>query len=415
MDFNDTPDEAQFRAEVRTWLAANATPRQPGEKPSRSRDRDARVIEQAKAWQAKKAAAGYACITWPKEIGGRGGTPIQHIIYTQEESAYATPPGVFDIGLGMCVPTVIKHGSREHAKRYVRPAMYGEEVWCQLFSEPAAGSDVAGIRTRAEKDGSDWIINGQKVWTTGAHFADFGIVLTRTNPDAAKHAGLTMFFLDMKSKGVEARPIRQISGGSEFNEVFFTDVRIPDSQRLGEVGDGWKVALTTLMNERLAVGVATGILGVEDLLSLTRSVEIDGTPAIRSSAVREKIAQWFIESEGLKYGKYRTWTALSKGETPGPQSSINKVVAARQMQELGSFAMELMGEGGVLMQDIPGAGAYQAQWMGAAGFRIAGGTDEILRNIIAERVLGLPQDTRVDKDISFRDLEARQAKRKAKV
>jgi acyl-CoA dehydrogenase len=205
-----------------------------------------------------------------------------------------------------------------------------------------------------------------------------------------------------------------MSGGAEFNEVFFTDVRIPDSQRLGAVGDGWKVALTTLMNERLAVGTATGILGPEDLLRMARSLDVDGAPAIQNGAVREKIAEWFVESEGLKYTKFRTWTALSKGETPGPQSSIAKVVSARQMQDLGAFAMDLMGEGGVLMKDVPGAGAFQAQWFGAAGFRIAGGTDEILRNIIAERVLGLPQDTRVDKDISFRDLEAKQSKSRSK-
>ena len=396
MDFNDTSEEAAFRAEVRAWLAANARLRAPGEKPSRARARDDRSLSEAKAWQAKKAAAGYTCITWPKEIGGRGGSPIQQVIYAQEESRYATPPGYFDIGLGMCVPTVVKHGTREHALRYVRPAMYGEEIWCQLFSEPAAGSDVAGIRTRAERDGTDWIVNGQKVWTTGAHYSDFGLLLARTNPDAQKHAGLTMFFLDMKSKGVEARAIKQISGGSEFNEVFFTDVRIPDSQRVGAEGEGWKVALTTLMNERLAVGTATGLLGVEELLALARSVDLDGAPAIRNGAVREKLAQWYVESEGLKYTRYRSWTALSRGETPGPQSSISKVISAKQMQDLGAFAMELMGEGGILMSDVPGAGAYQLQWMGGAGFRIAGGTDEIQRNIIGERVLGLPQDTRVD-------------------
>jgi acyl-CoA dehydrogenase len=414
MDFEDTPEEAAFRKEVRTWLAANATPRAPGSKPNRTRDRDHSVIAQAKAWQARKAAAGYACITWPKEAGGRGGTPMQQIIYAQEESRYETPPDVFAIGLGMCVPTVMKHGAREHAARFVRPAMRGEEIWCQLFSEPAAGSDVAGIRTRAERDGDAWVVNGQKVWTTGAHFCDYGLLLTRTDPDVPKHAGLTMFFLDMKSPGVECRPIKQMSGGAEFNEVFFTDVRIPDSQRLGAVGEGWKVALTTLMNERLAVGTATGILGPEDLLSLARSLDVDGAPAIRNAAVRDRIAEWFVESEGLKYTRFRTWTALSRGETPGPQSSIAKVVSARQMQDLGAFAMELMGEGGILMRDVPGAGAYQLQWMGAAGFRIAGGTDEILRNIIAERVLGLPQDTRVDKDVSFRDLETRQAAARAR-
>jgi alkylation response protein AidB-like acyl-CoA dehydrogenase len=408
MDFNDTPEEATFRAEVRAWLDANARARAPGERPNRSRLKDKAAIAEAEAWQAKKAAAGLACITWPKAVGGRGGSPIQQIVYAQEEAKFATPPDIFAIGLGMCVPTVMKHGSKEHAARFVGPAMRGEEIWCQLFSEPAAGSDVAGIKTRAVREGDDWIINGQKVWTTGAHFSDFGLLLTRTNPDVAKHAGLTMFFLDMKSKGVETRPIRQISGGAEFNEVFSTDVRIPDSQRLGAEGEGWKVALTTLMNERLAVGLATGILGVEDLMSLARDHDLGDEAAIRNGAVREKIADWFVESEGLKYTRFRTWTALSRGETPGPESSITKVVSARQMQDLSAFAMELTGEAGVMSGDVPGGGAYQTQWLGAAGFRIAGGTDEILRNIIAERVLGLPQDHRADKDGSFREQEARQ-------
>jgi alkylation response protein AidB-like acyl-CoA dehydrogenase len=415
MDFNDTPDELAFRTEVKAWLAANARPRAPGERPNRSRAKDDHAITEAKAWQAKKAAAGLACITWPKDVGGRGGSPIQQIIYAQEEAKYATPPDIFAIGLGMCVPTVMKHGKPEHAQRFVKPAMRGDEIWCQLFSEPAAGSDVAGIKTRAVRDGDSWIVNGQKVWTTGAHFCDYGLLLTRTNPDVAKHAGLTMFFLDMTSPGVECRPIKQVSGGADFNEVFFTDVRIPDSQRLGAEGDGWKVALTTLMNERLAVGMATGILGVDDLMSLARDHDLGDEPAIRNGAVREKLADWFVESEGLKYTRFRTWTALSRGETPGPESSITKVVSARQMQDLSSFAMELTGDAGIMTDaDVPGAGAYQAQWFGAAGFRIAGGTDEILRNIIAERVLGLPQDHRADKDGSFRDQEARQTASKTK-
>ena len=414
MDFNDTPEEAAFRKEARAWLEKNAQRRAAGEKPNRSRAKDAGAIAEAKAWQAKKADAGFACITWPKAVGGRGGSPIQQIIYAQEEAQFVTPPDIFAIGLGMCVPTVMKHGSKDHAQRFVKPAMRGEEIWCQLFSEPAAGSDVAGIRTRAEKDGSDWIINGQKVWTTGAHFCDFGIVLTRTNPDMAKHAGLTMFFLDMKSKGVETRPIKQMAGGSEFNEVFFTDVRIPDSQRLGAEGEGWKVALTTLMNERLAVGTATGILAVDDLMSLAKERQLGGQQAIRNGAVREKLADWFVEAEGLKYTKFRTWTALSRGETPGPESSITKVVSARQMQELSSFAMDLMGEGGIMTSDVPGGGAYQSQWLGAAGFRIAGGTDEILRNIIAERILGLPQDGRADKEGTFREQQAREGAAKSK-
>ncbi|MCA0250527.1 MAG: acyl-CoA dehydrogenase family protein, partial [Proteobacteria bacterium] len=238
MDFNDTPEEAAFRKEVRTWLEANATRKSDDTQSFRARNDDPGLLVKAKEWQDKKAKAGYARITWPKEFGGRGASPILQVIYQQEESNYLVPLGFFDIGLGMCIPTMMAYASPEQLKRYVKPALHGQEVWCQLFSEPAAGSDVAGIRTKAERDGDDWVINGQKVWTSGAHYSDFGIVITRTDPNVPKHSGLTMFFLDMKSPGVEVRPIKQMSGGANFNEVFFTNVRIPDSQRLGKVGEG---------------------------------------------------------------------------------------------------------------------------------------------------------------------------------
>ncbi len=404
MDFNDTPEEAAFRAEVRKWLEANAKRKSDDKQAYRARVDDPGLLKAAKEWQAKKAAAGYARITWPKEYGGQGGTPIQQVIYQQEESNFLVPLGFFDIGLGMCIPTMMAYATKDQLKRHVKPALYGEEVWCQLFSEPAAGSDVAGIRTKAERDGDDWIINGQKVWTSGAHYSDWGIIITRTDPNVPKHQGLTMFFLDMKSPGVEARPIKQISGGANFNEVFFTNVRVSDAQRLGKVGDGWKAALTTLMNERLAVGLPAGGLDVDELLELARSTELEDGPAIRNGHVRSKIADWYVQAQGLKYTRYRTLTAMSRGQTPGPESSIIKVVAAPKMQDLGAMAMELMGPAGIMTSDVPGSGGFQAQWIGGAGFRIAGGTDEILRNIVAERVLGLPQDVRVDKDVPFNQL-----------
>ena len=336
---------------------------------------------------------------------GIGSDSLQSVIYSQEESKYNIPAGFFEIGLGMCIPTMMAWATQEQNERYVKPALYGEEVWCQLFSEPSAGSDVAGVRTKAEKDGDDWIINGQKVWTSGAHFSDFGIIVVRTDPNVAKHKGLSFFFLDMKSEGIEVKPIRQISGGANFNEVFFTDVRIPDSQRLGEVGEGWKVALTTLMNERLAIGVPKSA----DYSSLTRAakeLDINDEPAIKNDLVRSKIADWYIQAEGLKYTKMRTLTALSKGETPGPESSIGKIVSAPKMQDLASFAMDLQGAAGII-NDAEIAllhSIFQSQWLSAAGYRIAGGTDEILRNIVAERVLGLPQDVRVDKELPFNEL-----------
>ena len=255
MDFNDTKEEAEFRSEVKVWLESNAPKSLQVAARYDAIDVKEDALSRAREWQAKKAESGYAAITWPKEFGGLGGTAIQSVIYSQEESKYNVPTGFFEIGLGMCIPTMMAWATSEQNERYVKPALHGEEVWCQLFSEPAAGSDVAGVRTKAEKDGDDWIINGQKVWTSGAHFSDFGIIVVRTDPNVAKHKGLSFFFLDMKSEGIEVKPIRQISGGANFNEVFFTDVRVPDSQRLGEVGEGWKVALTTLMNERLAIGV----------------------------------------------------------------------------------------------------------------------------------------------------------------
>ncbi len=401
MDLNDTKQEAEFRAEVSAWLDKNAKKKKESQRltPSSSSESLKDYLKRAKEWQAQKAEAGYAAITWAKEYGGLGGTSMQTVIYNQEEAKYQVPAGVFEIGLGMCIPTLITHGTEEHRARYVKPALNGEEIWCQLFSEPSAGSDVAGIRSRVKKDGDNWILNGQKVWTTGAHFCDYGIIVTRHDPSEAKHKGLTFFFLDMKSPGVEVRPIKQMTGDSGFNEVFFTDVVIPDSQRLGEVGQGWQVALTTLMNERLAVGMGGG-KDWGDVLALARTTELaDGSPAIKDGRVRAAIADWFVRSQGLKYTRFRTLTALSRGETPGPESSIIKVVSAKKQQELNSFATEIMDVGGLINEGL--SGEFLLQWMAAAGFRIAGGTDEILRNIIAERVLGMPADIRVDKNVPF--------------
>jgi len=405
MDFEDSPDEAKFRAEVRSWLDANAKKRVRREISADDMENGAaNEMAASKAWQKTKAQAGYARITWPKGMGGIGGTPMQSIIFSQEEAKYdVAGGGPFGIGLGMCIPTLMTYGSEEAKKRYVWPAVQGDEIWCQLFSEPAGGSDVANLRTRAEKHGDTWTINGSKIWTTGAQFSDYGIILTRTDPNVPKHKGLTMFYLSMKSPGVDIRPIKQASGGSGFNEIFFTDVKIPDSQRLGEVGNGWTVALTTLMHERLAVGGGQGGgLDVPQLMQLARTLELEDGPAIKNAAVREKIADWYVRSAGLRYTTFRTMTALSRGQQPGPEASIAKIVVASKLQDLSAFAMDLEGEAGILQGDAaPMHGMFQGGWLSAPGLRIAGGTDEILRNIIAERVLGLPQDIRVDKDVPF--------------
>ncbi|MCC7266973.1 MAG: acyl-CoA dehydrogenase family protein [Caulobacteraceae bacterium] len=406
MDFNDTAEEADYRAKARAWLEANAPKHRVD--PADPLSEDAHNLGPARAWQAKKAAAGYAQITWPQEWGGAGGTPMQSVIFGQEEAKFATPGNPFTIGLGMCVPTVMTFADDATKQRFVGPALRGEEIWCQLFSEPSGGSDVAASRTRAVRadDGSgDWIINGQKVWTTGAQFSDFGIVITRTNPDKPKHKGMTMFWIDMHDPGVEVRPIHQASGGSGFNEVYFTDVRVPDSQRLGEIDDGWRVSLVTLMNERLAVGGSSGA-GWKELMEAARKIPAANGSALNDSALREKLADWYVQAEGLKHTRNRTMTALSRGQTPGPESSIGKVVAATQMQDLANTAVEMLDQYGILSDPELAelGGAFHGSLLSAPGLRIAGGTDEILRNIIAERVLGLPGDIRVDKDVPFKDM-----------
>ena len=400
MDFEDTAEEAAFRAEARAWLEANV----PTEEEMAGMDGMAR----AKFWQKRKADGGWACIRWPEEYGGRGASAIQNVILGQEEAKVSAPEtGVFSIGQGMAAPTMMTWATEEQKKRFIPRLASGEDIWCQLFSEPAGGSDLAALRTKAERDGDDWIVNGQKIWTSGAHYSDWAILVVRTDPDVPKHKGLSYFFLDMKSPGVEVKPIRQISGDSNFNEVYFTDVRIPDSQRLGEVGQGWQVALTTLMNERASIGAGGGGTKFDTVKKLAESVEIDGKPAIEDSHVRAKLANWYVEEAGLKYTIYRTLSALSRGEIPGPENSIGKYVGGKKAQDMASFAIDLLEQQGIVRdreQDEAFQALFQDTYMSIPGLRIAGGTDEIMANIIAERVLGLPQDVRVDKGIPFTEV-----------
>ena len=330
------------------------------------------------------------------------------MIWGQEEGVFGALSGTFIIGHGMCGPTLMAWASEEHKRQLLPTMASGEHIWCQLFSEPAGGSDLAGLRTAAipVTDGSgDWIINGQKIWTSGAQHSDYGIVITRTDPNVAKHKGLTMFWLDMKSPGVEVRPIKQANGQSGFNEVYFTDVRIPDNQRLGAVGQGWTVSLTTLMNERLSIGSGMSI-GFPELFDYCNSLQTADGLAIEDPAVRTRLAQYAVKSSGLKYTGMRAISALSKGETPGPENSIGKLVAGATMQELATFALDLQGQAGVISGDdqSEAASRFQAMLLRSPATRVEGGTDEILRNIIAERVLGLPGDIRVDKDVAFKDI-----------
>jgi alkylation response protein AidB-like acyl-CoA dehydrogenase len=407
MDFDDTPQEAAFRKKARAWLEKNARLRGPDDSSDELGEReDAGTIAAAKAWQAKKFDEGFAVLTWPKECGGQGLSRVENVVWNQEEAKFKTPPNIYGIGHGMLGPTLMAHGTPEQKTKYLRDMARGQVVWCQLFSEPAAGSDLAGLRTSAVRDGKDWVLNGQKIWSTGAHYSDLGMVVTRSDPEAAKHAGLTYFIVDMHAKGIEIRPIKQINGGSGFNEVFFADVRVPEENRLGAVGDGWRVALTTLMNERVAIGAGGGAGRFRELLNLARQARRNGRPALEDSAVRQKLADFYVKSQGLKYTGMRTLTALSQGQTPGPEGSIGKAVGAPLSQQMASFALELMGSMGAVHDEgvVPQEGLWQDAYLGAPGIRIAGGTDEILRNIIAERVLRLPPEIRVDKDRPFRDI-----------
>jgi len=415
MDFEDTPQEAAFRKKARAWLEKNAEPKKPDEAGADelSEREDAGVIAAAKAWQAKKFDEGWAVLTWPKEYGGQGLSRVESVVWNQEEAKFKTPINIYGIGHGMLGPTLMAHGTPEQKERYLRDMARGQVVWCQLFSEPAAGSDLAGLRTSAVRDGDDWVINGQKIWSTGAHYSDWGMIVTRSDPNAPKHAGLTYFIVDMKAKGVEVRPIKQINGGSGFNEVFFKDVRVPEANRLGAVGDGWRVALTTLMNERVAIGGGAGAGRFRDLLAVARKARRNGRPAIEDSAVRQKLADFYIKSKGLQYTGMRTLTALSQGQTPGPEGSIGKAVGAPLGQQMAAFALELQGALGALHDDavVPQDGMWQDAYLGSPGLRIAGGTDEILKNIIAERVLRLPPEVRVDKDRPFRDIPSGSVKK----
>lgn len=398
MDFNDTPEEARFREDAATWLADNA--------PHDDAFRALTPLEQAKQWQKQKYDAGWACIGWAPEFGGRGASPIEEVIWRQEESQYDLPANFFLIGQGMIAPTLMAWASDKDKARYLPPLASGEEVWCQLFSEPAGGSDLAALRTRAERDGDEWVINGQKIWTSGAHFSDYGVIVVRTDPTVPKHKGLSYFYVDMKAMGVEIKPIKQLTGDSDFNEVYFNDVRVSDQQRLGEVGQGWQVSLTTLMNERAAIGGGFGQMDVALAMAVAQKVEIDGRPALEDASVRARLANWYVQESGLKYTGYRSLTALSRGALPGPENSIGKLVGAPKMQAMSSYLMDLLEASGAITDEslATEAGIIQRAYMGAPGLRIAGGTDEIMANIIAERVLGLPQEPRLDKGIPFNEV-----------
>jgi alkylation response protein AidB-like acyl-CoA dehydrogenase len=385
MRLDDTPEEAAFRARVRAWLDAHACLREDGDDLAGFRALpDAEKLPLARAWQAAKAEAGYAALTLPMHLGGAGLSGVEQMIFRQEEARYRIPFGVYEIGMGMCIPTIAALGAPNQTQLYVPPAIRGETIWCQLFSEPEAGSDLAALKTRAVQDGDQWRVSGQKVWTTGAHFSDYGLLLARTDVSGAKHGGLTMFILDMRAEGVRVRPIRQMSGEADFNEVFLDNVRISDAARLGGVGEGWSVAMTTLMFERMNVGADIGLTNWSAVVRCARAHQ-------SNAGLAQKLAQWYIEAQGVNLFAYRSLTALEAGRPPGPEQSIAKLVMARQAQDVADTILDLAGAEGAIAAGTDGWDAIVRAWYWGAAMRVAGGSDEVLRNVIAERVLGLPR------------------------
>tara|TARA_B100000315_G_scaffold260255_1_gene320370 strand:+ start:634 stop:2991 length:2358 start_codon:yes stop_codon:yes gene_type:complete len=400
----DNPEHAEFRRNAQAWLNENLPAfekKHPGDSLSYEQ-----TLERSKAWQLLKFEAGYAGIFVPKEYGGGGLSFVEEIIFRQEQGKLDVPLDFFFIGNALTVPVLLMYAAEEIKAKLIPEILSGRDVWCQLFSEPGAGSDLAGIRTKSTKSGENWIVNGQKIWNSLAHIADRAILVTRSNPDVPKHKGLTFFHCSMKSEGVDARPIIQMSGEPDFGEVFLDDVVVPDSYRLGEEGDGWKVAMSTLMYERFDTGEIPGP-SLDKFVDLVKELEVSGRPAIENDLIKSQLANWYVQSKGIEYTRLSALSALSRGEQPGPEMSIGKLVSASKMQNVAALAMSLQdGAGLVRDPDISlQAAVFQESWLFSPGFRIAGGTDEILRNIIAERVLGFPQEDRPDKDVPFSELK----------
>lgn len=408
MDFNDTNEESEFRRAAISWLENNAMRRGPESKFAISQETGDFTVELAgqRAWQAKKFDEGFGAIYFPREFGGRGGTSLENLIYLQEESNFDVPvTNHFMIVNRGCAGLLLKLGT-DWQKQLIQPALRSDHIWCQLFSEPGAGSDLAAVRTRATRDDNGWTVNGHKVWTSNAHAADWGVLIARTDADVPKHKGLTFFIVDMKSEGIEIRPIKQLTGASNFNEVYFDDLQIPDSNRIGNVNDGWKVAVTFLAGERSNIAIKDLAPLIDAVIRLAKKSVIDGKPAIEDGSVRERIASFYIREAGVRYTVQRMLTSLSRGQDPGPEIAVGKYTLANLVQEMTSFAIEMMHGSGAIMgkQFSEFDGIFQDEWLGSVVDRLGGGTDEILKNIVGERILGLPEDIRVDKSVAFKDL-----------
>ncbi len=394
MDFRDSPEEAAFRNEIREWLETNIPADWDRSQLSLIPPEDR--VDMLKDWQRRLHEGGWAGISWPKEYGGRGATLIEQAIFNQEVARQKAPPPINVIGLGMAGPTIINHGSHEQKNRHLEKILSAEEIWCQGFSEPGAGSDLAGLRSTAILDGDSWIINGQKVWTSLAHVSQWCIFLARTDTTAPKHKGITYFLVDMSSPGIEVRPLRQITGSADFNEMFFTDVRVPRESILGEVNDGWRIAMTTLLHERGTLGFALSVgarVALDELIGLARETKRNGVPAIEDPTIRQRLASLHVEVESLRLNNYRALTGFMKSGMPGPEGSLSKLIWSESMQRLGDLAVEILGPAGMLEKwdANPRVNTWQFIHLRSRGHTIEAGTSEILRNIVAERVLGLPK------------------------
>ncbi len=360
----------------------------------------------AQAFQQALADAGLAALTYPTELGGAGLDPEHQKVFNEESAGFELPSRQFVIGLGMCAPTLLEFGTPEQQRRYLPALLRADAIWCQLFSEPGAGSDVASLQTRAERDGDEWVANGQKVWTSGAHYSDYGLMLARTNPDAPKHRGISMFVVDMRLPGITARPLRQIDGHAHFNEVFLDDVRLPADALVGELDGGWRVAVAMLANERVAIGAGgssqqMGGDGFIRLLELARTRGCSADPVLRQELVDIYARERILELMGA-----RIRAALVAGRAPGPEGSVAKLATALLGKRSADLGMAMAGAGGQAWTAGAGGGGEQAaSVLFAPMLGIAGGTSEIQRNIIGERVLGLPKDPAVDRDVPFRDLK----------
>jgi len=395
-----------FVAEAEAFLDANTEPRAEqkfvwGEGPDRvgildekTPEEEAEEVRAAKDWKAREFDAGFGWITGPVDYGGRALSAEYQRAYSDVQMRYAIPSTQpFAVGLGMVAPTILAHAIPAVKERYLRPLHRGDLVACQLFSEPVAGSDLAGIQTRAVRDGDEWVVNGQKVWTSSAQFSDLGEIITRTSPEKPKHKGLTMLLVDMKAPGVTVRPLRQMTGGASFNEVFFDDARVHDSHRLGDVDEGWTVALTTLMNERAAIGGG----GFGGAMSLTRFVELARYLGCADDPlVRQRLADAYVRTQVARFTNQRAMAKVRAGQLPGPEMSIGKLALTQNFQVVADMLAAMLGPRLVAETGEWGTYAWAELVLGVPGFRVAGGTDEVMRNIVGERVLGLPKEPRAD-------------------